>query len=163
MFETNNMTAKQYRSFDEGLVWLYNPWTGEKRSEEDRTNDPQGHKIVPPAGTLRIFTDRYAAPSAAADKQQLIAHTAASAVGKAILDLLNTGKCRLEPEYMTPDVALAMNRIGQMLNFPGVSPVAFATPKTGHEMLQALIATAPGHDPNVPAPARPPRSNDTIA
>jgi hypothetical protein len=42
--------AKQWRLWHGHVVtaWLFNPWTGDRRSASDVGTDPQGHLILPP-------------------------------------------------------------------------------------------------------------------
>lgn len=39
--------AAQWREFNGGYAWLFNPWTGNRRHAGDVGSDPFGHLIVP--------------------------------------------------------------------------------------------------------------------
>jgi hypothetical protein len=40
--------ADQWREFNGSTAWLFNPWTGDRRTAEDVGSDVFGHLILPP-------------------------------------------------------------------------------------------------------------------
>lgn len=47
-----NQSAESYRDKNPRVLWRFNPWTGERRSNGDMRSDPQGHAILPPGEAL---------------------------------------------------------------------------------------------------------------
>lgn len=47
-----NQSAESYRDKNPRVLWRFNPWTGERRSNGDMRSDPQGHAILPPGESL---------------------------------------------------------------------------------------------------------------
>lgn len=50
--------AQQWRQYHGKDAWLFNPWTGRRRSAGDVGSDPFGHLIVPPGEPLLSTRER---------------------------------------------------------------------------------------------------------